>query len=103
LLEIFRLYPPGGFINLIQQNYQPQPQQQGENFHLVGQSMSFNPMSPPAPQAQKDGTANNVVNIDNDEAENSDANRAAKMNRCIRYWTHEEEERLVLTVQLYIL
>jgi hypothetical protein len=46
---------------------------------------------------------NNVVNIDNDEAENSDANREAKMNRCIRYWTHEEEERLVLTVQLYIL
>ncbi|CAN6290610.1 unnamed protein product [Urochloa humidicola] len=76
-----RLYPPGGFYNFIQQNS-----------HLVGQRMSFNPMSPPAPQATKEGTANNnIVNIDSDEAEISDANRT---RRQIRYWTHEEEERL---------
>jgi hypothetical protein len=81
---------------MIQQNYHPLPQQQGENFHLVGQSVSFNPMSPPPPQ----GTANNRVNID--EAENSDANRAAKkgQERTMRYWTHEEEERLVLNYAL---
>jgi hypothetical protein len=111
LLENFRVYPPGGFLNLIQQNYLPQPQQQGENFHLVGQSMSFNPMSPPppsaygtpTPQAKKQGTStNNTVNILIDEDENNDADRAAKCNHK-RYWTHEEEERLVITNQFYIL
>jgi hypothetical protein len=85
---------------LIQQNYQPLPQQQGENFHLVGQSMSFNLMSPPAPQATKEGIANNTVNIDSGEVENSDA---SNRRRQIRYWIHEEEERLVLTIQLHIL
>jgi hypothetical protein len=84
------MYPSGGFYNLIQQNYQSLPQQQGESFHLVGQSMSFNPMSPPAPQATKEGTANNIVNIDGEEPENNDAN---KSRRQIRFWTHEEEER----------
>lgn len=79
---------------MINQNIQPQ--QQGENFHLVGQNMSFNPMSSPTSQ----DTAKNVVNIDIDEPENSDANRGAKkgQERTMRYWTHEEEERLVLTV-----
>jgi hypothetical protein len=54
--------------------------------------MSFNPMSPPAPQAAKEGTANNIVNIDGEEPENNDTN---KSRRQIQFWTHEEEERLV--------
>jgi hypothetical protein len=85
---VLRLYPPGGFVNFVQQNYQPMPQQQGENFHLVGQNLSFNPMSTPPPQA------NPIVNIEEDEDENSGANVAGKVNQK-RYWTHEEEERLV--------
>ena len=40
-----------------------------------------------------------LVNIVIDEDENNDANREAKK----RYWTHEEEERLVITDQFYIL
>ena len=42
--KIFRFYPPGGFLNMINQ-----PQVQGENLHLVGQAMTFNPMSSPPP------------------------------------------------------
>ena len=91
---VFRLYPPGGFVNFINQNYQPAPQQHGENFHLVGQNMSFHPLSTPSPQATTEDTTNNIVNIDEDEADNSGANKATKMNQK-RYWTHEEEERLV--------
>jgi hypothetical protein len=104
LCENVRVYPPGGFLNFLQQpHYPPQPQLQGENFHLVGQAMSFNPISPPPPpsaygtstsQAVKQGTSTKeTVNIDIDEEDNSEANRPAKK----RYWSHEEEERLVIT------
>jgi len=81
---------------------------QGENFHFVGQTMSFNPISPPAPpsahgtvtsQTVKRGTsAKETVNIDIEEGENSEANRAVKK----RYWTHDEETRLVITDQFFI-
>ena len=80
---------------------------QGENFHFVGQTMSFNPISPPAPpsahgtvtsQTVKRGTsAKETVNIDIEEGENSEANRAVKK----RYWTHDEETRLVITDQFF--
>lgn len=74
------MYPPGGF-------------------HFVGQTMPFNPISPrppsaygtPTPEAMKQGTS---VNIEIDKDDNNDANRTAKK----RYWTHEEEERLVMIV-----
>jgi hypothetical protein len=92
-LYIFRGYPPGGFLNMIRQNHPPQPQLHGENFHYVGQSMSFNPMSPPSPS---------VYGTPSPESENMEANRAAKVNNK-RYWTHEEEERLVISVPFYIL
>lgn len=72
-----------------------------------GQTMSFNPISSPPPpsaygtvtsQAVKQGTsAKETVNIDIEEGENSEANRAVKK----RYWTHEEEERLVITYQFF--
>jgi hypothetical protein len=58
---------------MIQQNIQPRAQQ-GENFHLVGQNLSFNPMPSPPPQQ----TTKNIVNIDIDEPKHSGANRGAK-------------------------
>ncbi|XP_066350812.1 glutathione S-transferase T2-like [Miscanthus floridulus] len=95
--------PPGGYLNLLQQpQYPPQPHMQGENFHLVGQAMSFNPISPPPPpppsaygtetsQAMKQGhSTKETVNIDIEEGDNSEANIVVKK----RYWSHEEEERL---------
>jgi len=84
------LYPPGGFVNLMEQPHYPQqPQVQGENFHLVGQPMSFNPVSqsPPPPQHVN---STKPVSIDIDEDDNNGANRPVQK----RYWSHEEEERL---------
>ena len=102
LLENCRVFPPEGFVNLIQQNCSPQAQQQSANFHLVGQTMNFNPISPPPSRAygtpppqvmQQGNSTNNIVDIDVGEDENNDASSAAK-KRNMRYWTHEEEERL---------
>lgn len=77
---------------------------QGENFHLVGQAMRFNPISPPS--AYGTGTSkaqgysmNDPVNLDIGKEDDSEANRAVKK----RYWTNEEEERLVITYQFFIL
>jgi hypothetical protein len=101
-----------------QSHYPPQPQVNGENFHLVGHTMPFNPISPLAPtpsaygpaptpsaygpappQTKKQRTSNNTVNIEIDENDNNDENRTAKK----RYWTPEEEERLVSNDLFYIL
>ena len=82
-----------------QPHYPPQPQVHGENFHLVGQTMSFNSISQSpssayrraTPEAAKQGTSTyDPVNIDTDLVDNNEANRTAKK----RYWTAEEEERL---------
>jgi hypothetical protein len=80
----------------------------GENFHLVGHAMSFNPISPPAPPPPPGGyrtgsshvvnqstSMKETMNIDIEEGENIEANMAVKK----RYWTHEEEERLVIIYQ----
>ncbi|CAD6267541.1 unnamed protein product [Miscanthus lutarioriparius] len=93
------VYPPGGFMNFLQRpQFTPHPHI-GENFHFVGQTMSLNPISPPPPsvhatvtsQAVKQGTlAKETVIVDNDEGDNSEANRTVNK----RYWTHDEEERL---------
>ena len=102
MCENFRVYPPGGFVNFLQQpHYLPHPHMPGENFHFVGQTMNVNPISPPpppsaygtlTPQAVKQGTSTNkMVTIDIEEGENSEANRVIKK----RYWTHDEETRLV--------
>ncbi|XP_066161168.1 flavonoid O-methyltransferase-like protein Os11g0303600 isoform X1 [Oryza sativa Japonica Group] len=81
-----RLYPTEGFVNFLQQNCLPQPQE-GENFHLVGQTTNTMSTPPPTPQA----AANNTVQIDIHE----DAiNDASAKKRSLRYWTHDEEERL---------
>jgi hypothetical protein len=88
-----------------QPHYPPQPQVQGENFHLIG---TYGTPSPPAgstygtpsPQATKQGTSTNkTVNIVIDDDENNDANKKVQK----RYWTHEEEERLVSYDQFNIL
>jgi hypothetical protein len=88
-----------------QPHYPPQPQVQGEKFHLVG---TYGTPSPPAgstygtpsPQATKQGTSTNkTVNIVIDDDENNDANKKVQK----RYWTHEEEERLVSYDQFNIL
>jgi hypothetical protein len=77
-----------------QPHYPPQPQVQGEKFHLVGT------YGTPSPQATKQGTSTNkTVNIVIDDDENNDANKKVQK----RYWTHEEEERLVSYDQFNIL
>ena len=86
-----------------QPNYSPQSQ--GENFHLIGQNMAFNPMSPPHP-ASTYGTPspgsteqaveeNTSANKSTEQAmeESTAANKTVKQ-RNLRYWTHDEEERL---------
>lgn len=89
---------------LNQQNYPQQRQGQEENFHLVGQNIFFNPISPPtsaygtpSPQATRQGTSTNNIVIDDDEdnATNKAVNNPMKTVPLKRYWTHEEEERLV--------
>jgi hypothetical protein len=85
---------------MFRQNHPPQPQAHCENFHLVGQSMSVNPMCSPSPNVH--GTPTPVASTNIEESANLDTNRAAKMNNK-RYWTHEEEERLVITVQFHVL
>jgi len=91
-----------------QPHYPLHPQIQGENFHLVGQSMTLDPISPippppPPPSAYATGRSQGVKqctstketrNIDIEQGDNSEANMVAKK----RYWTHEEEERLVILV-----
>jgi len=95
----FRFYPPGGFLNMINP-----PQVQGENLHLVGQVMTFNPMSSPPPvnaygtgvsQPVKQGssTNNNAVHIDIDSEDTIEPKRGGTK----RFWTLEEETRLVIT------
>jgi hypothetical protein len=67
--------------------------------------MSFNPISqspPPSaygtPQSVKQGTSTKeTVNIDMDEDDNNGANRPIKK----RYWSHEEEERLVISFLIF--
>jgi hypothetical protein len=85
-----------------------QPQVQGEDFHFVGQNMTFNPVSPPpaataygtpSPQGMRQDTSTNKpVTIVVDEDENNDASKSVKK----RFWTHDEEERLVITHQFNI-
>ena len=80
-----------------------QQQVQGENFYLVGHTMTFNPMSPPPPpnaygtgtsQPVKQGSSiNNTVHIDINKDETNEAKRGGKK----RFWTHDEETRLVIT------
>ena len=86
-----------------------QQQVQGENFHLVGHTMTFNPMSPPPPpnaygtgtsQPVKQGSSiNNTVHIDIDKEETNEAKRGGKK----RFWTHDEETRLVITDHFFFL
>ena len=71
-----------------QQNYPPQSQ--GENFHLIGQNVSFNPISPHP--ASSFGTPSPQGTEQVMEQETSTKKMVKQRN--LRYWSHEEEERL---------
>jgi hypothetical protein len=60
----------------------------GENFHLVGRTHAFDPLSPPVAAA-----AERVVNIDNDDDDVVEISRTGRR----RHWTPDEEGRLVIT------
>lgn len=93
-------YPPGGFMNYLQRSQlPPQPHMRGEDFHLVGQSMSFNPISPPPPPSAYGAVPSKPVHIEIDEGENGEEDRPARK----RYWTHDEEERLVINLSYILL
>jgi hypothetical protein len=61
----------------------------GENFHLVGRTHAFDPLSPPVAAT----AAERVVNIDNDDDDVVEISRTGWR----RHWTPDEEGRLVIT------
>jgi hypothetical protein len=61
----------------------------GENFHLVGRTHAFDPLSPPVAAA----TAERVVSTDNDDNDVVEISRTGRR----RHWTPDEERRLVIT------
>jgi hypothetical protein len=64
----------------------------GENFHLVGRTQAFDPLSPPVAAATE-----RVVNIDNDDDDVVETSRTGRR----RHWTPDEEGRLVI-IYIYI-
>jgi hypothetical protein len=87
---LFRIYPLGSFLNIMHQPNYP-PQSQGENFHFIGQNMAFNPISPPN-SASSYGTPSPQST---EQAMQQETSTTKPMKqRSLRYWTHEEEERL---------
>ena len=94
-------YPPNGFVNLINQPYMPMPSQPlGENFHFVGLTQNFNtsPPPPPPPNAKRtqkpSRLAKGTIQIDGDGDATTEESKAVKK----RYWTHDEEVRLVINL-----
>lgn len=79
---------------MLQQPNFPPSQPFGENFYFVGASNNFSPPSPaPTPYA------NERASIDLDEDDGVEASRSVKK----RYWSHEEEVRLVISLCKIIL
>lgn len=65
----------------------------GENFHFVGFTQNFNPTSPPPqPPCFKQSGPKEKVTEDVVGDEGVEASMAVKK----RYWTHDEEVRLVI-------
>ena len=73
---------------MLQQPYFPPLQHFGENSHYVGATNNLHPPSP-APEPHPNGRAS----IDLDEEDGVEASRSVKK----RYWSHDEEVRLVIT------
>jgi hypothetical protein len=88
-LIFFRMYPPGGFTNLLQSNTTP------ENFHLVGNTRSDAASSPTTPSLRRslpvesDAQDKETINIEVDET-NEDERTEKRLN-----WTKPEDVRLV--------
>ncbi|CAN6361707.1 unnamed protein product, partial [Urochloa humidicola] len=85
------LPPWGGYVNLLQQ---PQFSSTGENFHFVGHTHGFAPISPsPSPSAQRQpssqGTDKAPIDVDGGD-DGVETSRTTKR----RHWSHEEEVRL---------
>ncbi|CAN6347740.1 unnamed protein product [Urochloa humidicola] len=85
------LPPWGGYVNLLQQ---PQFSSIGENFHFVGHTRGFAPISPsPSPSAQRQpssqGTDKAPIDVDGGD-DGVETSRTTKR----RHWSHEEEVRL---------
>jgi len=74
---------------MFQQSFLPPLQPFGENSHFVGATNNFQPPSP-APAAPY---ANERASIDLDEDDGVEASKSVKK----RYWSHDEEVRLVIT------
>jgi hypothetical protein len=78
------------------------PPSTGENFHLVGLTQGFSPFCPPPPTPYPEGTpppppAGNIVSLDTEADVVVEESRTTKKSRTLRHWTHDEEERLVIT------
>jgi hypothetical protein len=89
LIFFFKMYPPGGFTNLLQSNTTP------ENFHLVGNTRSHAASSPTTPSLKRslpvesDAQDKETINIEVDET-NEDERTEKRLN-----WTKPEDVRLV--------
>ncbi|AQK40673.1 hypothetical protein ZEAMMB73_Zm00001d024110 [Zea mays] len=96
VLWYMNIYPPNGFVNLINQSYMPiSSQPLGENFHFVGLTQNFNTSLPPPPSAKRtqkpSKLAKETIQIDGDGDAATEESKVVKK----RYWTHDEEVRLV--------
>jgi hypothetical protein len=76
----------GSYFNLLQQPLYPPLQSIGENSYFVGVAKSMNPPSPAT-------TPTGRVSIDIDVDDGAEASRGVKK----RFWSHDEEVRLVIT------
>lgn len=89
-------------MNLINQPYMTMPSHPfGENFHFVGLTQNLNTSPPPPPSAKRTkkpsrlGKETTDIDADGDTA--SEETKTVKK----RYWTHEEEVRLVIKLSKY--
>jgi hypothetical protein len=68
----------------------------GQNFHIVGLAQNFNTSPPPPPSVTRTPKPSRLdketIDIDDDGHTGSEETRTVKK----RYWTHEEEVRLVI-------
>lgn len=95
----FRGFPPGGFVNLMQQRhfagFAPPHMPLGENSHLVGFTNTVNPPSPiTSPASNGNKTPNVSIDIEDDDTD--ETSKSVKK----RYWSHNEEVALVITYHI---
>jgi hypothetical protein len=90
-------YPPGCFVNLINQPYMTMSSHQFvENFHFVGLTRNLNTSPPPLPSAKRTPKPSRLgketIDIDANGDTDSEETKAVKK----RYWSDEEEVRLAI-------